>query len=139
MATVVAIHNAVNEKTWQDILSFEALHESSCSTPKLIKFVGKPDQLSWKAAWRHKVQGYEKPFDRHDWLVDRCGKTVRYLVDFYDGEPTNLKPIAIHIDARPAFSFGGAIDRSKMWLKKQFSLLPEFPQKQQETSPNTEG
>lgn len=23
------------------------------------------------------------PFDRHDWLVDRCGREVRYVIDFY--------------------------------------------------------
>lgn len=25
----------------------------------------------------------ELPFDRHDWVVDRCGKEVRYVIDFY--------------------------------------------------------
>lgn len=25
----------------------------------------------------------EMPFDRHDWVVDRCGKDVRYVIDFY--------------------------------------------------------
>jgi cytochrome c heme-lyase len=28
---------------------------------------------------------YEYPFDRHDWIVDRCGKDVRYIIDYYDG------------------------------------------------------
>jgi hypothetical protein len=23
------------------------------------------------------------PFDRHDWVVDRCGDEVRYIIDFY--------------------------------------------------------
>lgn len=23
------------------------------------------------------------PFDRHDWTVDRCGKEVRYVIDYY--------------------------------------------------------
>eukprot|EP00058_Branchiostoma_floridae_P026618 XP_002612109.1 hypothetical protein BRAFLDRAFT_108880 [Branchiostoma floridae] len=27
---------------------------------------------------------YELPFDRHDWIVDRCGKQVRYIIDYYD-------------------------------------------------------
>jgi cytochrome c heme-lyase len=26
------------------------------------------------------------PFDRHDWIVDRCGKEVRYVIDFYFNE-----------------------------------------------------
>lgn len=28
---------------------------------------------------------YELPFDRHDWIVDRCGREVRYVIDYYDG------------------------------------------------------
>ena len=23
------------------------------------------------------------PFDRHDWVVDRCGKEVKYTIDYY--------------------------------------------------------
>lgn len=26
------------------------------------------------------------PFDRHDWYVDRCGREVRYVIDFYFDE-----------------------------------------------------
>lgn len=25
----------------------------------------------------------ELPFDRHDWVIDRCGQEVRYVIDFY--------------------------------------------------------
>ncbi len=28
---------------------------------------------------------YVLPFDRHDWIVDRCGVEVRYVIDFYQG------------------------------------------------------
>ena len=31
------------------------------------------------------VHRFVRPFDRHDWLVDRCGREVRYIIDFYDG------------------------------------------------------
>ena len=31
------------------------------------------------------LRRYELPFDRHDWIVDRCGKHVRYIIDYYDG------------------------------------------------------
>ena len=27
--------------------------------------------------------GGASPFDRHDWIVDRCGTEVRYVIDFY--------------------------------------------------------
>lgn len=59
---------------------------------------------------------YAAPFDRHDWIVDRCGTEVRYIVDFYNGSPTATKPVAIHIDARPALdSFGAAWDRVRRY------------------------
>jgi cytochrome c heme-lyase len=29
--------------------------------------------------------GYMPPFDRHDWVVDRCGTKVEYVIDFYQG------------------------------------------------------
>ena len=31
--------------------------------------------------------GYRAPFDRHDWVVDRCGTRVDYVIDFYAGRP----------------------------------------------------
>ena len=30
--------------------------------------------------------GGQRPFDRHDWVVDRCGEEVRYIIDFYFNE-----------------------------------------------------
>lgn len=29
------------------------------------------------------MMGGPEPFDRHDWTIDRCGKEVRYVIDFY--------------------------------------------------------
>lgn len=34
-------------------------------------------------AWVRQMMGGGMPFDRHDWVVDRCGKEVRYVIDFY--------------------------------------------------------
>ena len=66
--------------------------------------------------------GYKPPFDRHDWVVERCGKEVRYLIDFYQGRQTGGKPVAMHIDARPA-----ADDLSGAWQRVRMQL-PGFPQ-----------
>ena len=74
--SVVAIHNAVNEETWRQILKWEELHKDTCPVPKLIRFLGRPNELSLKARLRH-WSGFEKPFDRHDWMVDRCGTEIR--------------------------------------------------------------
>lgn len=35
----------------------------------------------------HLPRRYQQPFDRHDWLVDRCGHRMRYIIDFYVGRP----------------------------------------------------
>jgi hypothetical protein len=45
----VAIHNAVNEQGWAEVLRWERLHGSECSEPRLFKFQGRPNDLSPKA------------------------------------------------------------------------------------------
>eukprot|EP00736_Rhodelphis_marinus_P005331 Rmarinus@m.23798 len=84
MSAVVAIHNFVNEQTWGEVLRWEKLHKSTCAAPKLLKFQGRPQELSPKARFFTWL-GYAPPFDRHDWIVDRCGTHVRYVIDFYPG------------------------------------------------------
>ena len=54
--------------------------------------------------------GFKLPFDRHDWIVDRCGVDVRYVIDFYNAKSADPRsPIAMHLDARPA------LDSSSVW------------------------
>ena len=117
MPTVVAIHNAVNERTWIEVLKWEKKFHCECENPRLLKFMGRPKDLSPKArlmTWF----GYTEPFDRHDWIVDRCGTEVRYIVDFYRGKPSSFGyPITFHVDARPALDSTEALkDRIKMTL-----------------------
>jgi cytochrome c heme-lyase len=60
-------------------------------------------------------QGYKLPFDRHDWVVDRCGREVRYVIDFYAGAPAPGAQASMHLDVRPALdSFGAVVDRLRM-------------------------
>ena len=89
MDTVVAVHNNMNEKSWKDVLEWEALHAQTCAQPTLSRFLGRPNDLTPKAWVKHYVLGYPRPFDRHDWFVDRCGKQVRYVIDFYFDEEMN--------------------------------------------------
>lgn len=44
--------------------------------------------------------GFKLPFDRHDWVVDRCGTDVRYIIDFYNGAFSFFYPCIIfdHFD-----------------------------------------
>eukprot|EP00418_Pyrodinium_bahamense_P008039 CAMPEP_0179123100 /NCGR_PEP_ID=MMETSP0796-20121207/58126_1 /TAXON_ID=73915 /ORGANISM="Pyrodinium bahamense, Strain pbaha01" /LENGTH=231 /DNA_ID=CAMNT_0020821741 /DNA_START=59 /DNA_END=754 /DNA_ORIENTATION=- len=116
MGMVVAIHNAVNERAWQEILRFERLHANECDTSKLLRFVGRPGDLSPKARLAG-LLGRTLPFDRHDWHVDRCGTQVRYVIDFYDGKPSPAHPVSIHIDARPEMSWEGLRDRIRLWAQ----------------------
>ncbi|KAJ3192158.1 holocytochrome c synthase, partial [Irineochytrium annulatum] len=54
--TMVAIHNFLNEGCWGELLK-----------------------------WEKKYHWAPRPFDRHDWTIDRCGQRVRYVIDYYSG------------------------------------------------------
>lgn len=114
MHNIIHIHNANNEQAWQEVLKWEAMHAKECPCPKLASFGGRYNDLSPRAKIRCWM-GYEKPFDRHDWIVDRCGRKVRYVIDYYDGGPVDKKTFEFAIlDVRPAFDSPGAVwDRMK--------------------------
>lgn len=105
MSSIVPIHNAVNERAWAEIKKWEAGRGSeACGGPKLVSFAGDSSKISPKARWNSYVMGYEAPFDRHDWVVDRCGKKVDYVIDFYSGkadEDRNRMPLSFYLDVRP--------------------------------------
>ncbi len=89
------MHNAVNEQSWQSVMAWEKmLHagfvvesvasgvllsslfffsDSECEQPRLKRFSGDATAITPKARVRSWF-GYTLPFDRHDWIVDRCGK-----------------------------------------------------------------
>jgi len=117
MVSVVAIHNAVNEKTWGAVLQWEQETHPECGEPKLVRFTGRPTDFSPRARMMG-LMGYKMPFDRHDWVVDRCGRKVRYIIDFYNGSPTKDQPVSFHLDVRPALDdFESAYDRMRMAMK----------------------
>lgn len=47
--SMVAIHNNMNERTWNALLKWEERHRSTCADPRLLRFRGRPDELSPKA------------------------------------------------------------------------------------------
>ena len=112
MTNVIAIHNAVNERCWAEVLRWESLHVKECDCPKLLKFRGRPRDYSPKARFLNFL-GFKLPFDRHDWVVDRCGTDVRYVIDFYNAKSADPRsPIAMHLDTRPALdSVSSVMDR----------------------------
>lgn len=66
---------------------------------------------------------YELPFDRHDWIVDRCGKDVRYVIDYYDGGAVDEKFTFTLLDVRPAMdSLENIWDRMRVaWMRWKYS------------------
>ncbi|PVU95159.1 hypothetical protein BB561_001985 [Smittium simulii] len=110
--TIVPIHNAVNEMCWKKILEWESMHKSECGMPKLLKFEGKAKDTTIKA-WFRTLVGFKPPFDRHDWTVDRCGKHVKYIIDFYGGSSKDAP--SFYLDVRPAMTSEGVVDRLKRW------------------------
>lgn len=68
---------------------------------------------------------YELPFDRHDWIVDRCGTDVRYIIDYYDGGDVDNKYEFAILDVRPAIdSLDNVWDRMKvMYLRYRYDLI----------------
>lgn len=100
MQTVVPIHNHVNELAWRHIMLWERAHvdaaQHKCGGISLTSFKGDAKKLTPRAWFRLTVLGEEKPFDRHDWTVDRCGVAVPYVIDFYSsGEK------GVTVDVRP--------------------------------------
>lgn len=122
MDSVVRAHNTMNEVTWQRVMDWErTLHCDECPHPSLLKFTGRPDDLSPLARLRALLGG-PLPFDRHDWVVDRCGKEVRYVIDFYFFDDKAGTPEAFEVVARPALDSAGAcVDRLRAAVYERFA------------------
>jgi len=66
--------------------------------------------------------GYHPPFDRHDWTVDRCGKKIEYVIDFYSGkqDPKQPEKVSFYLDVRPKISVEGVKMRVGRWVGEWF-------------------
>ncbi|KAG2734989.1 hypothetical protein G9P44_001203 [Scheffersomyces stipitis] len=102
METIVPIHNAVNERAWIHILNWERSNYDEavkmCGGITLTSFKGDSKKLTPRAWINSTFLGYQKPFDRHDWKIDRCGKEIEYVIDFYGGAG---KGASFYLDVRP--------------------------------------
>ncbi|KAF0751283.1 hypothetical protein AaE_006441 [Aphanomyces astaci] len=88
--------------------------------------MGRPKDFSPKARFLNTIGVANLPFDRHDWIVDRNGTEVRYVIDFYSGQPVPGKPLSVYMDVRPALdTVQNAVDRVRMQFHK--SILPLLP------------
>ncbi|KAF2731358.1 hypothetical protein EJ04DRAFT_536677 [Polyplosphaeria fusca] len=95
--------------------------------PKLLRFTGRPgdatpksQMLQWLGwAWPAKFET-APPFDRHDWFVERCGPSgceeVRYVIDYYEGDPEPTGEPVFYLDVRPAIDGPRpAVERIVRW------------------------
>lgn len=116
--SMVQVHNFLNEAVWQEVEEWESMHKSVCPGPKLKRFMGRPSDLSPKAWLYTNIYGGQRPFDRHDWTVDRCGKEIRYVIDYYSaGKDQHGMPV-FSVDVRPALdSVSAVVDRIRMAWK----------------------
>ncbi|KAL7984901.1 hypothetical protein Chor_003471 [Crotalus horridus] len=113
------IPRAYSEKKWvypsEQMFWNAMLRKGDCPCgPTLVQFGGKAKEYSPRARIRSWM-GYELPFDRHDWIVDRCGTQVRYVIDYYDGGKVDNNYQFTILDVRPAFDSLTAVwDRMKV-------------------------
>ncbi|KAK6211669.1 cytochrome C heme lyase [Colletotrichum tabaci] len=104
----------------------EKLKDGTEAAPTLIRFQGRPKDMTPKAVmWQ--VAGWlypskfetEPPFDRHDWFVSRkmggVEKEIRYVIDYYSGEPEPTGEPVFYLDVRPAMTPLGAAERLIRW------------------------
>jgi len=108
-------HNFDHESAWEEIMKWESRHankEDGSTDSKMHSSECKATEYSPKARFGALI-GFKPPFDRHDCVIDRDGKEVRYVVDYYhDKDPSN--PDAAKIDVRPALdSLDAFQDRMK--------------------------
>ncbi|KAK8237132.1 cytochrome c1 heme lyase [Phyllosticta capitalensis] len=114
--SIVPIHNAVNERAWKEIKQWEAGRGSdACGGPKLVSFSGNSQKLTPRARL-NTLLGYQAPFDRHDWIVDRCGTQVEYVIDFYSGKDEGKpgKSLNFYLDVRPKLNSWEAVKTRMM-------------------------
>jgi len=66
MPAVIAIHNNMNERGWSSVMQWEALRCDECDAEKisLLRFVGRPHDLSHKARSPHALAGCEFEFHK---------------------------------------------------------------------------
>jgi cytochrome c heme-lyase len=135
------VHNSVNERSWQEVCKWE--HSSGGSRIQqhdiqLVRFEGRPKDLSPKAWFRSTFLFQDKPFDRHDWYIDNgTDHEKRYVLDFYMTENTAMGMPRVEIDVRPALDTPQAfVQRGKRILQDLFpGIARELEKMNQRSSP----
>ncbi|ORY14759.1 cytochrome c/c1 heme-lyase [Clohesyomyces aquaticus] len=104
--------NAARMLGQEDILDTK-WRDDGIPPPKLLRFTGRPTEQTPKSRLLQALGqvypekfGTNPPFDRHDWFIERCGpggcKELRYVIDYYEGEPEPTGEPVFYLDVRPA-------------------------------------
>ena len=146
MATVIAVHNNMNERTWSSLVEWERRNHPE-SAPRLRRFIGRPDELTPKARLLSMLGLRPSPFDRHDWTIDRNGEEVRYVLDYYYDEETGAldETPALHdteavrsisFDVRPALDSPTAlVDRLRQLFDSELNSGAAAPPRESAPAP----
>jgi len=125
------IHNSVNERSWKEVRKWEEqvyANTNNHSTVsggngngnniELVRFEGRPKDLSPKAWFLSTFLSQDKPFDRHDWYIsNNKQEEKRYILDFYmEGNSF------VDIDVRPALDTPEAFGQRGIQLLR--GMLP---------------
>lgn len=91
------IHNSVNERSWR------LLREWENADVQLVRFQGRPKDLTPKAWIWSRLLFQQEPFDRHDWFIDNgIDHNKRYVLDFYMSDDSRSGLPRVDVDVRPA-------------------------------------
>jgi cytochrome c heme-lyase len=122
---MLLIHNHLNEQVWQEVRAWEHVRHSACEHISLHHFHGRAADPSPKAYILHSLLRWSpKPFDRHDWYVQRCnGRIARYVIDYYPGRTDT----DFYCDIRPALD-----TLPDAWLRLKGLLFPPKTQNEPE-------
>ncbi|KAI5815151.1 cytochrome c/c1 heme-lyase [Pyronema omphalodes] len=142
--SMVAVHNWLNEGAWDEICAWErkfgagvlgymGLREADKEwKPRLARFQGRRNDPTPKSQiygflgrLMPETFGGPPPFDRHDWYVLRKfpgeaePREVRYVIDYYSGDPEPTGEPVFFIDVRPALDRPGLMmERIVNWTSE---------------------
>ena len=120
MKVIVPIHNLVNERAWKHITMWEGSHYQEaikqCGGITLTSFKGDSKKLTPRAWIKLYIWRQPPTFDRHDWTINRCGKEIEYVIDFYNGDDNSGQ---VWLDVRPKLN---SIEGVKLRLAKAFGF-----------------
>lgn len=109
--TMLFVHNVVNEVSWKQVLEWEDRYKNECPKVTLQRFTGMYGDNSIRGRFSTYFRKRGEPFDRHDWFVDRCGKNIRYIIDYYDDpDKTDFMQVTVVTRPAPFDSFQNAFD-----------------------------